>query len=207
MGEEGWLISMAYPTLLKPVLKKLEETDSDSSRELKKAFEEIEGEIPGFTADFIKSIMKRAEIEHEVNLPELLLRLEPENELYEAELTRNETPFPEINERTTKLKKILGRIPDEIEDRKKFLETIKEIASAIRMLLESVNAVLSFVQEEEQKKALDAKKREFVKHSKKFSHTLKDFFRDSELKNEVFISANYLVHQTNVILTAVKESC
>ena len=40
-------------------------------------------------------------------------------------MARTEEAFRELNIRATNLKKILSRIPDEIYDRKKFLETIK----------------------------------------------------------------------------------
>lgn len=40
-------------------------------------------------------------------------------------LNRTEEAFQELNKKSTALKKILSRIPDEITDRKTFLETIK----------------------------------------------------------------------------------
>ena len=39
--------------------------------------------------------------------------------------SRTEEPFQELNRKSIALKKILARIPDEIADRKTFLETIK----------------------------------------------------------------------------------
>ena len=50
-----------------------------------------------------------------------------------------------MNKKSIALKQILARIPDEIGDRKKFLETIKEIASAIKKLLDSVNEVSAYI--------------------------------------------------------------
>lgn len=43
----------------------------------------------------------------------------------EYRLTRTEEPFQELNRKSVALKVILSRIPDEIQDRKTFLETIK----------------------------------------------------------------------------------
>jgi hypothetical protein len=43
----------------------------------------------------------------------------------EYKLSRTEEPFQELNKKSAALKKILARIPDEITDRKTFLETIK----------------------------------------------------------------------------------
>lgn len=42
-------------------------------------------------------------------------------------LNRTEEAFQELNKKSTALKKILSRIPDEITDRKTFLETIKYV--------------------------------------------------------------------------------
>lgn len=43
----------------------------------------------------------------------------------EYRLNRSEDAFQELNKKSAALKKILSRIPDEINDRKTFLETIK----------------------------------------------------------------------------------
>ena len=51
----------------------------------------------------------------------------------------------ELNRKSANLKRILSRIPDEITDRKTFLETIKEIASAIKKLLDAVNEVSAYI--------------------------------------------------------------
>ena len=185
--------------------------------------------------------------------------------------SRTEEPFQELNKKSVALKRILARIPEEISDRKTFLETIKwvfrnffdisplpsftnwnifqlmfkfhlcfetknhkntstknahfikkqlwwarmknlkhlihrwdtstsetisddcfsldnwisslffrEIASAIKKLLDAVNEVSAYIPGTSGKQALDQKKREFVKYSKRFSNTLKEFFRDGQ---------------------------
>lgn len=43
----------------------------------------------------------------------------------EYRLNRTEDAFQELNKKSASLKRILSRIPDEISDRKTFLETIK----------------------------------------------------------------------------------
>jgi len=49
----------------------------------------------------------------------------PPSIVNEYRLTRTEEPFQELNRKSVALKVILSRIPDEINDRKTFLETIK----------------------------------------------------------------------------------
>lgn len=118
---------------------------------------------------------------------------------------RSEDAFQELNRKSTSLKRILSRIPDEITDRKTFLETIKfvnihidnfiykgysislstilsfrEIASAIKKLLDAVNEVTAFIPGSTGKQALDQRKREFVKYSKRFSNTLKEYFKEGQ---------------------------
>lgn len=43
----------------------------------------------------------------------------------EYRLNRSEDAFQELNKKSASLKRILSRIPDEITDRRTFLETIK----------------------------------------------------------------------------------
>lgn len=45
--------------------------------------------------------------------------------MIEYRLNRSEDAFQELNKKSASLKRILSRIPDEITDRKTFLETIK----------------------------------------------------------------------------------
>lgn len=98
----------------------------------------------------------------------------------EYRLNRSEDSFQELNRKSATLKKILSRIPDEITDRKTFLETIKEIASAIKKLLDAVNEVNGYIPGPAGKQALEQRKREFVKYSKRFSNTLKEYFKEGQ---------------------------
>jgi programmed cell death protein 10 len=115
-----------------------------------------------------------------VNMNESVLRLQgnvTDQDSLEYRSSRTEEPFQELNRKSANLKKILSRIPDEITDRKTFLETIKEIASAIKKLLDAVNEVSAYIPGAQGKHALEQRKREFVKYSKKFSNTLKEYFK------------------------------
>jgi programmed cell death protein 10 len=80
--------------------------------------------------------------------------------------------------RAKQLKLIMCQIPDEIHDRKAFLETIKSIAAAIKKKLDAVNNLFETMQSPEIKLILDVRKREFVKYSKQFSNTLKAYFKE-----------------------------
>lgn len=56
----------------------------------------------------------------------------------------------------------------------------REIASAIKKLLDAVNEVNGFIPGLNGKQALDQRKREFVKYSKRFSNTLKEYFKEGQ---------------------------
>merc|ERR1712150_335011 len=129
-----------------------------------------------------------------------LLRLQGvEQDNGEFRSNRSEEPFQELNKKSFALKRILARIPDEIVDRKTFLETIKDIASAIKKLLDAMNQISAFIPSPANRQSLELKKREFVKYSKKFSNTLKEYFREGQ-PYLVFSSATYLIYQTNQLM-------
>lgn len=127
-------------------------------------------------------------------------------DFYHLKILTENILFQELCKKAVGLKRILSRIPDEIGDRKAFLETIKEIASAIKKLLDAVNEVARFINFSSGKQQLEHRKREFVKYSKRFSTTLKEYFRDGQA-NAVFLSALCLIQQANMIITTVKDCC
>jgi len=197
--------AMALPVVVGPILEKLEAQDLGAAQALRAAFTKAEAQHPGFTYDLINGILNKAEVQNRVDMTECLLRLEGVNNSTEFQILRPEEPLQTLNDRAVSLKKILSRIPDEIYDRKKFLDTIKDIASAIRLLLDSVNNVVLFVNGAQHKQKLELRKRDLVKYSRNFSNTLKDFFRDND-KQYVFLSADHLVNQTNLLMKAVKDA-
>ncbi|KAI0216475.1 Programmed cell death protein 10-A [Lamellibrachia satsuma] len=204
MGDESLFASMALPVILIPILEKLEQHDLAAAESLRSAFTKADMQHPGLIYDLIKGVLRRAQVEDRVNMTECLLRLEASNNSAAYEIPRPDEPFQNLNMRANNLKKILSRIPDEIYDRKKFLETIKDIASAIKYLLDAVNQVVALMSSSKQ--ALELRKREFVKYSKRFSTTLKDFFKEN-VKQDVFNSANHLINQTNMIMKTVIDAC
>lgn len=56
----------------------------------------------------------------------------------------------------------------------------REIASAIKKLLDCVNEIANYTSLPSDKTALDNRKRDFIKYSKKFTTTLKEYFRVGE---------------------------
>lgn len=81
----------------------------------------------------------------------------------------------------------------------------REIASAIKKLLDAVNEVVGFIPGMSGKQAVEQRKKEFVKYSKKFSTTLKEYFKEGQAE-AVFVSALFLVHVTNQVrLDSIKE--
>ncbi|XP_029052709.1 programmed cell death protein 10 Ccm3 [Osmia lignaria lignaria] len=207
MGDETPVTSLVFPVILRPILMKLERQNVLAAQTLRTALLKAENSHPGITLDLILGIIQRAELNLDMN--ESVLRLQgaaSDYDVVEYRSARSEDAFQELNRKSTSLKRILSRIPDEITDRKTFLETIKEIASAIKKLLDAVNEVTAFISGSAGKQALDQRKREFVKYSKRFSNTLKEYFKEGQA-NAVFVSALYLIHQTNMIMLTVKDKC
>ncbi|KAK8390129.1 hypothetical protein O3P69_012991 [Scylla paramamosain] len=189
--------SLVYPVLIRPILVQIERENVASSQTLRAALSRVEAAYPRLHADL------------SVNMNESVLRLQGsvnETDSSDYRVTRTEDAFQELNRKSANLKRILSRIPDEITDRKTFLETIKQIASAIKKLLDAVTEVSQFIPGMQGKQALEHRKRDFVKHSKKFSNTLKEYFKEGQA-NAVFVSATFLIHQTNLIMLTVKDKC
>lgn len=146
-----------------------------AAQTLRAALSKAESSHPGITYDLIMGIIRRAELNLDMN--ESVLRLQGTASDYDGEISidnfyrnyfalmlkliisvfystvlylilfitkfklsryvlslvavveyrsaRSEDAFQELNRKSTSLKRILSRIPDEITDRKTFLETIK----------------------------------------------------------------------------------
>lgn len=211
MGENNKALyaKMIVDVVIGPVLEKLEKKDISAAQTLRSAFMKVDNTLSGFAYDYVRGLLRKGDMLEKIDMCETLLRLGGTQDSDELRISRPEPTFQELNRCATGLKKILSRIPEQIFDRKQFLETIKEIASAIKRLLDAVNRVIAEVPTADNgsKQILEDRKKEFVRYSKKFSNTLKEFFRDAHQNQSVFLSANYLIYQTNVILRTVKQEC
>ncbi|XP_055902415.1 programmed cell death protein 10 [Eupeodes corollae] len=199
--------TLSLSVVLKPVFSQLECHDKNVSETLLTIFCNLEQHHPGFCYNLLSEIIEKADLK--ININEVVLRLQEcrtDIDINEHYLLCSEEPFQDLNRKSAALKAILSRIPDEITDRKTFLETIKEIASAIKKLLDVVNEIGVFVPTLSGKQSIEQRKKEFVKYSKKFSTTLKEYFKEGH-SNAVFISALCLIRQTNQLMITVKSIC
>nr|CAI5865962.1 unnamed protein product [Callosobruchus analis] len=181
MGDETPVTTLILPVLIRPILSELEKQDVSASQTLRSALTKAEASHPGLTYDLVVGILRKGDLTVDMN--ESILRLQgavSDTDAVEYRLSRSEDAFQELNRKSAALKRILSRIPDEITDRKPFLETIKEIASAIKKLLDAVNEVSAFIPGSTGKQSLEQRKREFVKYSKRFSNTLKEYFKEGQ---------------------------
>ena len=80
----------------------------------------------------------------------------------------------------------------------------RDIAQAIKYLLDAVNDAFTQINSLEDRNLLDRKKRDFVKYSKKFSTTLKDFFRDNRFVS-IYTYSNHLLSIFKVALAKKPE--
>ncbi|CAN7995057.1 unnamed protein product [Ixodes pacificus] len=205
MGEASPVTSLLLPVLIRPILDKIERKNTCAAQTLKVAESKIELSHPRFLYDLVMGLIKETDLS--VNVTESLLKRQgsiTHNEALKCATT--EDASQEFNRRASYLKKVLNRIPDEINARRTFLDTIKEITSAIKKLLDAVNDVSTYIPSAYRKQALEQRKREFVKYSKRFSNTLKELFENEQVQ-AVFVRAAYLIYQTNHIMVTVKNKC
>ncbi|KAK0393625.1 hypothetical protein QR680_000317 [Steinernema hermaphroditum] len=207
--EGGYLGAMTYQCVISPVLDQLKASNMDSRKaveainRLRTSLKTADQTSPSFLYDMMRILL--AESELNVNLQESFLRLQANASVEDLEIPqyRNVAEFQELSARAIALRKVLSRVPEEMGERRTFLETIREIASSIKKLLDATNAVIQVVPASHQQ-AVERRKREFVHYSKGFSNTLKDYFRNQNA-NQVSVSANQLIFQTTQIVRTVRD--
>lgn len=190
-----------------PSIREICGKDQQAEKALIQTFLKAEKHAPGFSDDFMRSFHKQAEA---VPYPyEATILATSSQHLREFQLSNDSELAPLIQSRADNLKKILSSIPRVIPDRPIFLQTIKDIASNIRMLLDALNQRIEINRQKSRASTdrLDMQKREFVRFSKRFSEALKEYFQDrcDERKRGVFREANRLLHQTNQVLNTLRH--
>ncbi|KAL1244139.1 Zeta-sarcoglycan [Trichinella spiralis] len=172
--EQQCLSSAVYSVLFRPLLERFEMRDPTALRSFRSALVQAEREQEGFLCLLIKHLLSKSQLD--VSLHESLLRLQGTACSDDLKLTNGGAVVQEVGQRATVLRAILARIPNEIGDRRTFLETIKEIANSIKKLLDAINSLIPLLSPELQP-LVDQRKRDFVKFSKRFSNTLKEYFK------------------------------
>lgn len=186
--------NLILPILIKPVLNKIELQSHDAALEIKIALLRAESTFPGLILEIITKLTQH--IDPHMDMTKSLLSLQ-------GHVSDPDEHKSELNRRASTLKKILSRVPNEINDRKIFLETIKDVASAIKKLLDCLTDIINRTEASTRKQALEDRKRDFIKSSKRFSNKLKEFFKEGQAQS-VFTSAAHLINQTYAIQLTIK---
>ncbi|VDN55343.1 unnamed protein product [Dracunculus medinensis] len=218
MSEEGgYLGAMTFQCIFSGIFDRLiqncknNENSLQTLQKLRTTLRQADIVSPSFLFDFIKVLLSESMLN--INLQEAYLRLQsnaPSTDLELHNLPRylERSEFQELSSRAIALRRVLARIPDEMSDRRTFLETIKEIASSIKKLLDATNAIMQIMPPGAQLcklyETVEKRKREFVHYSKRFSNTLKEYFRDQNA-TQVSVSANQLIFQTTLIIRTIRE--
>ncbi|CAH8473480.1 unnamed protein product [Heterobilharzia americana] len=195
--------SRGKQVIFEPTFAKMERENYALTHRLKEAFYKVEKRYPGFSKDFMVGLLQRMGVDNEIDVTEMCLRIAALQEFDHPRTSRNPRVL-ELEHTAKTLRTILSSIPDEITDRRAFIEVIKGIADAIKMLLAAVGAFYDALPPGTQKKCLEDQKRKFIHYCRKFSDTLKQYFRNND-QTVVFSSANLLVNQANLILFIVRD--
>ena len=205
--------ALVLPTVFYPIFEQLNQSGYETIlTDIRTTLFKLEEIYPGFSRDFLQILLAKhlPNSSSTVNLNQLILQLEKscdKSSYYlSPTLTRQEKDFHELNVRSKTLKHILSRIPDDINEKREFLETIKEIASAIKKTLDCLPNLYQYLKTLEARQTLENEKKEFIKSSKHFSNTLKAYFRDNK-RDDVYLAANSLLLQTDYLLRAIKLHC
>uniref|UniRef100_A0AC34F4S0 Programmed cell death protein 10 n=1 Tax=Panagrolaimus sp. ES5 TaxID=591445 RepID=A0AC34F4S0_9BILA len=210
MSEEGgYLGAMTYQAIYSSAFEKLKTSHSDNPEAtsalnlLQRNLLQADNSSSSFLFDFAKTLLTDAKLN--VNLQESYLRMHATAPVDDLEMPQytNRPEFQELSLRAIALRRVLARVPDEMKERRPFLETIKEIASSIKKLLDATNVILQIIPPQSQP-IVEKRKREFVHYSKRFSNTLKEYFRDQN-QTQVFVAANQLIFQTTQIVRTVRD--
>eukprot|EP00051_Salpingoeca_urceolata_P027296 m.480861 g.480861 ORF g.480861 m.480861 type:complete len:208 (-) comp21974_c0_seq1:176-799(-) len=201
--------SIALHAVVFPSFDAVESADPSTLaalQSIRSALEKAEAANPGLTHELVDAILESEQSKGGTDSTEKLLRIAAQD--IEDYRIPDKTPeLKALSEKSKTLKSILSTIPEQISDRTKFLGIIRDIAAAIKDLLDSVNTVADKNSDliASQKQPLEAQKKVFVRGSKSFSDTLKRYFKDGRA-DDVFRSAHRLINQTNMLLRTIRTA-
>lgn len=187
------IANLILPLLIKPALNKIELQSHETALDIKLALLKAESAYPGLILEMITKFTQH--VDPDIDITKSLLLIQS---------TITEDTQTELSKRSNALKRTLGRIPNEITDRKVFLETIKEVASSIKKLLDCLTDIINRTESETLRLKLDDRKRDFIRSSKRFSNKLKEFFKEGETQ-PVYNSAAHLINQIYAIELSIRR--
>ena len=159
-----------------------------------------EKQNPGFMHDFVAGVIQNED------MTEILLRL-GSTECTEYLISSNIELYAQLNMKAQFLRVLLNSIPDQIRAKSICSQTLNDIAESMKDLLLCVNHFYKSNRNHPavtQNKTFYYKpKNEFVRCSRAFRDSLGRFFKDDE-PSIVFLSANNLITQTNVLMRTIK---
>eukprot|EP00049_Salpingoeca_infusionum_P017987 m.355285 g.355285 ORF g.355285 m.355285 type:complete len:211 (-) comp17211_c0_seq1:272-904(-) len=201
--------SIALHAVVFPALAKVEEADPSMAAALhsiQHALEMCESANPGVTHELVDYILEKEQAKGGADITERLLRAAANDiDCYTVEGSTPEIQL--LSSKASALKLILSRIPDEVANRTTFLGIIRQIADAIKEMLDAINAVASNNADliADHASTLQQQRKAFVRGSKSFSDTLKQYFKDNKLDN-LFRSAHRLINKTNSLMRTIKDA-
>ena len=190
--------------IFSPVL--LEDDSLGTSKALHSALSKVDVTKLNNSYDLVLGLVKKKDISDAITSDEEsnkfgTIKRNVQCDTYRSSQT--EENLYDVKKKCLGLKRILTRIHIEIDDRKAFLEIIKEIASAIKKLLDSVNHVIRHAMDDQRGVSLEEKKKEFVRSSKRFSNTLKGYFRHGNPHFVISASSDLILQVNEIMITLI----
>jgi len=229
----SWYASMSsvgFSNFINPVVTQLGERDplsAQAAERLREAFLRCERVCPGLSQEFVYAVAMKENKSVEGNKSKIRACS------VAVESASSSTPPPSAQslgagnaaglsaEHGAKLNMVLesgdrlcaklAHLPSLIANRTEFLTSIKEIAATIKQLLADLNAVGSSLPSEwfkgNSKERLEDLKKEFVKASRVFSSTLKDYFKEKDNSpSGVFDKARMLSQLTQRMTAVMRDN-
>ncbi|XP_078062980.1 programmed cell death protein 10-like isoform X2 [Mustelus asterias] len=173
-------VTMALYTVMYPVFSELEEVHSAAAQNLKAIFTEAEMKTPGLCQELLLKLLEQESVDLDVSYTEALLRMSGQDAQGPLDQGEEREELSELRKKGRALRNILSSIADDINEKKRFMLTIRVSAVAIKDLLTTVSDMIKEFPPSMHQDLIH-RRREFLIASKSFSDTLKKYFRDHRL--------------------------